>query len=335
MNFQLAPDRASNFAGQYDALFYTFSAFAVFFTIAVFVMVVTFVTKYRRGKKANRANPIHHNSLLEAIFMGVPTIIALTMFVFSAKLFVDMRTPPKNSYEVFVIGKQWMWHLQHPNGIRENNELHVPVGQPVKLTMISQDVIHGFFIPDYRVQYQVVPGRYTQLWFTPTKPGKFNLFCTIHCGTQHSEMGGYVYAMEPKDFAEWQATGGNRFKERPKNLADAGKQLYEELLCNNCHMEKDNPRAPSLYGIFQSKRKMTDGTVVEADENYIRESIVNPYNRLNAGYGNQMPIYEYKKQISEEQIRMLLEYIKTLGSAPAPVTTPAPTARGNAAGGQS
>jgi len=323
-NIQFAPEQASNFAGPHDALFYTITALMIFFAGLVVLMIGIFVVKYRRGAKADRSNPVHDHLKLELTWTFIPTVLAIAIFAWSTKIFVDMRTPPKDAYEVFVIGKQWMWHLQHPNGIRENNELHVPLGVPIKLTMISQDVIHGFYLPEMRVQYMVVPGRYTSQWFTPTKEGKFNIFCTIHCGTQHSEMGGSLYVLRPDDFAKWQAGGGNRFKPMPASLAKQGERIYKELACNTCHGLKDSEKGPALAGIFGKERIMANGQKVVANEDYIRRSIIAPYDQILKGYQNTMPIYVYKEQVTEEQIRALMEYIQTLGNSsetPVPATT--------------
>jgi cytochrome c oxidase subunit 2 len=324
-NFRLRPDGASNFVFQHDLLFGILTALTVLFTVIVAVMILFFALKYRRGTKADRSNPMYESHKLEMLWIVVPTALALAVFAYSSAIFIEMRTPPKNATEVFVIGKQWMWHMQHPNGIKENNELHVPLGKPVKVTMISQDVIHGFYLPEMRVQYQVVPGRYTQLWFTPTKPGRYHIFCTIHCGTQHSEMGGYLYVLPPNEFAKWSANGGNRFKQIPQTLADQGKRHFEELACGTCHGPADNERGPSLMGIFGKPRQMTDGSVKVADEDYIRQSIINPYALINKGYDQTMPVYQLKSQVTEEQIRAMIEYIKTLGVPAAPPASSAAT----------
>ena len=306
------PEQASNFAREYDQLFWLLSALTILFTLIVVVLIVTFVSKYRRGKPADRSNPMHHNTILEIIFLVAPLVLALGIFAWGAKIFVEMREIPDDAMEIFVVGKRWMWHVQHTNGIRENNELHVPVGQPVKLTIISQDVIHGFYIPAFRVQYHAVPGRYTTLWFTATKAGKYNLFCTIHCGTQHSEMGGFVYALEPGDFAKWMENGGNRFKEVPVSMVEKGKRLWEESNCANCHGAQDSKRAPSLAGLVGKKRDFEDGTSVIADRQYIRASILYPYTKILKGYVNAMP--EYSTYFTEDQVNSLVEYIKTIGA---------------------
>lgn len=320
MNFRYVPDQASSYAAHYDLIFYALVALTVVFSLLVGVLVLTFAIKYRAGNKVNRARPIYESKTLELTWSIIPLILGLIMFFFGAQLFVQMRTPPDDAMEVFVIGKQWMWHVQHPNGVRENNTLHVPIGKPVKLTMISQDVIHAFYIPDFRLQYHVVPGRYTSAWFTGTKIGKYPIFCGIYCGTQHSEMGGYVYVMSQKDFAAWLDNGG----ERPvaQTMEQRGSKLFTSIGCANCHGGADTLRAPSLNGIWNSKRTMEDGTVVTADAAYLRESILNPWNRITKGYQNTMP--EYVGQIKEEDVLALIEYIRSTGQGAVPASPAAP-----------
>jgi cytochrome c oxidase subunit 2 len=282
--------------------------------------------KYSHKNKVDRSNAPHGNTKLEIAWSVIPLFMAIGIFVWSTQQFVSLYQPPKNTTKLFVIGKQWMWHIEHTNGIRENNEMHVALGQPVQLTMISQDVIHAFYIPEFRLQWHVVPGRYTSFWFTPTVPGKYHILCAMHCGTQHSEMGGYVYVLPKKEYEDWVAKGGNRFKDTPTTMADAGKQLYEKLACGNCHGDKDNERGPSLYGLYGTKRRLKTGEMVEADNAYIRDAIYDPYMQLVTGYDKTMPEYK-KEQISEEQVLQLIEYIKTLGQAPPTAVTGQPTAQ--------
>jgi len=308
-NFPVAPPSASSYAGEYDLIFYALVALTLIFTFIVGFGVLWFVVKYRKGTYADRSRPIYEDLRLELSWTIIPLILGLVMFFFGAKLFVTMRVPPADAQEIFVIGKQWMWHVQHSNGVRENNTLHVPVGKPVKLTMISQDVIHAFYIPAFRAQMHVVPGRYSTMWFTPTKVGKYHLFCTMYCGTQHSEMGGSVVVMEQKEWAEWIANGGQ--STTPMTMAQAGQKIYNQIACNNCHGPEDNLRAPTLVGLYGSKRRLADGTSVIADETYIRESILRPHNRLSAGYGRTMPAYD--GQITEADALKLIAYIKTMG----------------------
>jgi cytochrome c oxidase subunit 2 len=333
MQFPLRPKAASNFAYDYDLLFFALTALTVFFTVVVGAMVLFFALRYRKGTKADRSKPMHENVKLELLFLIVPTILGLAMFGWGTVLFVNKRTFPENAMEIFVVGKQWMWHAQHMNGVRENNELHLPLGQPVKLTMISQDVVHGFFIPQFRVQYHVVPGRYTQMWFIPTRTGRFNLFCSVHCGTQHSEMAGYVYVLPPDEFARWLASGGNRFREEPATMAEAGEQTFREMRCGSCHGATDTQRGPSLYGMYGNPVTLETGQTVIADAKYIRSSILTPWAQLTAGYGATMPAY--KGTLNEERTFELIAYIKTLGQAGArsAAPEPAPALRGTGAAG--
>lgn len=328
-NFPVMPEQASEHAPKHDALFWTISALLVIFSILVYALIVYLVMKYRKGSPASRANPVHDSKTFEMTFTVIPTILALIVFGWGTKLYVEMRDPPKDCMEIFVIGKQWMWHIQHPNGVRENNTLHVPVGRNVKLIMISQDVIHGFYIPAFRIQYHVVPGRYTEQWFKATKPGKYNLFCSLHCGTQHSEMGGYVYVLTQQEYAEWLANQGKRTT--ALSMVDKGKEVYEQLACGNCHGSVDSPRGPSLNGIFGTERAQEDGSKQLADEAYLRESMLAPYRHLTKGYRNTMPTYS--GSISEENILSLIEYVKSLGKAKtAPMPTATPTTTPNPAG---
>lgn len=327
MKIPFLPEQASNFAREYDALFWLLSFLTILFTMIVMVLALTFINKYRRGKPADRSNPVHHNSKLEALFLFAPLGLALGIFAWGAKIFVEMREPPENAMEIFVVGKRWMWHVQHQNGTRENNTLHVPVGQPVKLTIISQDVIHGLYIPQFRVQYHAVPGRYTTLWFTATKAGRYNLFCSMHCGTQHSEMGGYVYAVPPDEFTKWLDNGGNQYKPIPKTMVQSGQKLWEELNCASCHGATDTKRGPALAGISGKTREFEDGTSMVADRAYLREALVHPYSKILKGYENSMQTYE---DLTEDEINALIEYMKTLGTgssdySPNPSMSEAPT----------
>lgn len=307
VNFPFMPPAASNFAGEHDALFMTILALSVFFFAVTFFFVIYFALKYKKGSKADRSSPMYENLRMEALWIFIPTVLGLFIFAWGAKVYGDMRTPPKDAKEIFVIGKQWMWHIQHPNGVRENNTLHVPVDTDIKLTMIAQDVIHAFYIPAFRVQYMVVPGRYTNMWFRPTKVGKYHLFCNMYCGTQHSEMGGTVVVMGKREYADWLANNGqNRPNLTPEQ---AGEKLFNKIGCANCHGEKDLvPRAPTLAGIFNTTRTMNDGRRFVADETYIRESILRPAEKVTQNYGLTMPAYE--KQITEEDVMNLLAYIR-------------------------
>lgn len=320
-NFPIMPPQGSDYARQVDYLFWTITALTVFFTVVVGLASLVLAIRYRASKRIDRSNAPHHNLKLEIVWSIIPLVLALVIFAWGAIQFVDAHTPPKDAMEVFVVGKQWMWHIQHSNGVRENNALHVPVNRAVKLTMISQDVLHAFYIPAFRAQYHVVPGRYTSIWFKPNKTGKYNMWCAMHCGSLHSEMGGYVYVLPEAEFEAWLANGGENPPATVRTLAEKGGDLYEKLACGTCHGPQDTPRGPSLITLLGRKRTFTDGTSAIADEKYIRESIVNPYARLTQGYESTMP--EYKEQLSEEQLLQLIAYIKTLGTAqPAATATP-------------
>jgi cytochrome c oxidase subunit 2 len=211
--------------------------------------------------------------------------------------------------EVYVVGKQWMWKIQHETGHREINELHIPVGMNVKLTMTTEDVIHNFAVPDFRTKSDVVPGRYTYMWFNATKPGKYRIQCMEYCGLNHSGMGGYVYVMEQRDFDNW--LSGNVSNQTP---VEAGRDLFETKLgCASCHQQTDQGRGPKLAGVFGKDQKLTTGEMVNANEDYIRNSILNPQSQIVEGYQPIMPTF--KGQVTEEQLNALVAYIKSLGGS--------------------
>ena len=209
-----------------------------------------------------------------------------------------------------------MWHLQHADsGIRENNELHVPINRATKLTLISQDVIHGFYCPEFRVKRDAIPGYYTTCWFEPTKVGKYYLFCTEYCGTNHSQMGGWIYVQSQADYAQWVLEKGRKsgaLETAKASPVQQGEALYRQYGCGNCHSAADTSRAPSLVGLYGKKRTFIDGRTTEADRNYLRKAIIDPDNNLLKGYGTvtRMPSY---KDLSEDDINQLIAYIQSLG----------------------
>jgi cytochrome c oxidase subunit 2 len=314
-NFPLVPDQASTFAKQVDDIFLALTSLTVFFTVLVFTLILVMAIRYRRGSNVNRANATDHNLLVEIAWSTPPLILGLIMFVWNVKPYAEAFIPPANAEEIFVIGKRWMWHLQHSaNGIRENNELHVPMGRPFKLTIISQDVIHGFYIPDFRMKRDAMPGQYNTVWFQATKPGKHHLFCSEYCGTNHSEMGGWVYVMTPEDYNNWVKSGGNT-AEKPSTPEQAGYDLFTQLACGNCHKDKDSMRAPSLHNLYGRHRSLQNGQTVIADDTYMRKAIRNPEETLLQGYNATMP--SYKDSLDEQQIHDLIMYIKSLGNGSA------------------
>lgn len=312
-NFPMQPEQASEHAKGYDALFNVITGLSVFFTIIVVLVVFFLATRYKKGSKASRKNPVDSHLGLELSLTIIPLFLALGIFLWSTKNFMKQREMPKDAMEIFVVGKQWMWHLQHMNGIRENQELHIPVDTPVKLTMISQDVLHAMYLPEMRAQYHVVPGRYTDLHFTATKPGVYKMLCAMHCGTQHSEMVGKVFVMSKTDYANWVAAGGNRYDPEAEPMEVAGSKLFAKKGCGNCHTDKNTERAPTLNGLVGSTRSFTDGSTIVADDNYVRESILDSEKQLVQGYTNTM--ISYKSSLTEEQVLQLMAYIKSKQSA--------------------
>jgi cytochrome c oxidase subunit 2 len=319
-NFPLLPDQASSSASKVDGLMLFELAIISFFTLLILVLVVAFAIRYRRGSRADRSHPPTHSKQMEAVWIGIPFVLSMVMFAWSAQVFYDLYRVPGDAYEVYVVGKQWMWYLQHPQGRKEINELHVPLGRPVKLKMTSQDVIHSFFIPAFRTKQDVLPGRYTEMWFEPTKPGKYRLFCTEYCGTNHSTMGGWVYVMEPEDYEAWLVQG-----DRGPTLVDEGKQLFVQNHCAGCHGPNQSVKAPRLEGVYGKQVPIHDKADPEkvnfvlADDRYIIDSIKLPQSQIVAGYGQQvngelksiMP--SYQDQISEADLLKILAYIKSIG----------------------
>ena len=241
------------------------------------------------------------------------------MFTWGASIFFKESRPPDDSMQIYVVGKQWMWKLQHMEGQREINELHIPVGRPVRLTMTSEDVIHSFFVPAFRTKQDVVPGRYSTTWFTATKPGKYHLFCAEYCGTNHSRMIGWVYAMEPQEYEAW-LSGGRAFG----SLAENGEKLFQDLACGNCHKPDGSGRCPTLVGLYGKNVQLASGQTVRADEAYIRESILQPNARIVAGFQPLMPTFQ--GLVTEEGVLQLVEYIKSMGIKPAATPAGATTA---------
>ena len=312
----LFPEQASTFAGNVDALYLFLIAVTAFFSLLIGTLVVVFAIKYRRKAPDEVATEVHESGLLEIAWTVIPFALALVTFFWGAKVFFQITRPPANAIEIYVTAKQWMWKLQHEDGHREMNELHVPIGQPVRLTMASEDVIHSFFVPAFRFKRDVVPGRFSTAWFEATKPGKYHLFCAEYCGTRHSGMIGWIYAMTPADYQAWLAGGTPG-----ETLASAGAKRFVEQACNTCHGEQKGARGPSLTGVFGSTVRMQSGQTVKVDEAYIRESIVNPQAKLLEGYPPIMPTYQ--GLISEEGLLQLTAYIKSLSPAPAAAGVPA------------
>jgi len=306
-NFPLFPKQASSYAWHMDFMYFVLTALSVFFFVAVTLVLIYFGIKYRKGSSADRTLTSPDNNTLELAWTIIPTIMALAMFVWATLFFFHVTQPPADSMEIFVVGKQWMWKIQHPEGQREINELHVPVGQNVKLTMTSQDVIHDFFIPEFRTKADVVPGKYTTQWFRATVPGEYHIFCAQYCGTEHSGMVGRVVAMKPEDYETWLR---GSFTGLTPTMA--GEQLFQKLGCVSCHMTGDTPRGPRLTGIMGTEVKLQNGQMAKVDEEYIRESILYPNAKQVFGFPLLMPTFD--GQLSQEEILELIAYIKSLAT---------------------
>ena len=316
-SFPLFPEQASTMAGRVDALYFYLVAVSAFFAILIALLVIVFAIKYRRRSETELPRGIEGSLKLEVAWSAIPLAIALSFFFWGAKLFFAMNRPPNDALEVYVVGKQWMWKIQHADGQREINELHVPVGRAVRLTMTSEDVIHDFSIPAFRMKKDVVPGRYTTEWFQASRTGRYHIFCAQYCGTKHSGMTGWIDVMEPADYQAWLSGGA-----ASESLADAGAKLFQRHACNTCHRPDSLARGPNLEGLFGKQVQLADGRTITADESYIRESILTPNARLVKGFQPIMPTFQ--GLVSEEELLQLVAYVKSLSKPPAaPGSSPA------------
>jgi cytochrome c oxidase subunit 2 len=311
--FHLFPDQASTVAARVDALLYFLLGVSVFFVLLIAGLILYFMVKYRRRRPDERGSPIHGSLALEVLWTAIPFAIALVAFFWGASIYAALQRPPDDALEIHVVGKQWMWKMQHMEGRREINTLHVPVHQPIKLTMTSEDVIHSFYVPAFRIKQDVLPGRYTSVWFEATQPGEYHLFCTEYCGTLHSGMVGKVIAMDQAAFGAW--LGGTE-GDANVPVAEAGERIFTELGCPSCHRADAGARGPSLDGLAGREVRLADGAAVVADDDYLRESILYPRAKVVAGYEPLMPLYQ--GLITEEQVLQLVSYIKNLSPEPAP-----------------
>jgi cytochrome c oxidase subunit 2 len=307
--FSLFPERASTMAGRVDALYFALIGISGFFSLLIAGLIVVFAIKFRRRTPAAIGAPIHGSTLLEVAWTGFPFLISMGVFVWGASVFFAMSRPPDETLNIYVVGKQWMWKFQHLDGQREINELHVPVGRPVKMIMTSEDVIHDFFVPAFRVKADVLPGRYTSVWFQPTKPGRYHLFCAEYCGTRHSGMIGEVVVMDPSDYQTWLSGGAPE-----GSLASTGAKLFADLACNTCHRPDAQGRGPVLEGLFGNTVTLQSGETRVVDEAYVRESILTPSATIAAGFQPIMPTFQ--GLVTEEQLLALVEYVKSLKALP-------------------
>jgi cytochrome c oxidase subunit II len=309
-DFPLFPDQASTMAREVDELYLFELGVAGFFTVLIFLLIVGFAVHYRRRSRADRSNPPTASKVMEVTWIVLPLVLGLVMFAWGARLFFKEYESPGDALDIAVVGKQWMWHLQHPEGRSEINELHLPVGKAVKLTMISHDVIHSFYVPAFRVKQDVLPGRYTTLWFEPARVGRYHLFCAEYCGTNHSAMRGSVTVMEPVDFQRWLSEGGVG-----PSMAEEGERLFVQHHCAGCHRGSQTVHAPRLEGVFGRPVPIQEGRevhFVKADASYIRDSILRPKAQIVAGYEPVMP--SFQDQINEQDLLKIIAYIKSIGA---------------------
>lgn len=323
------PDQASTFAWQVDLLYFYLIVVSVAFTIPIAAAVFFFAIRYREREKYSTPDELHGSIVLETTWSIIPFVVSMTIFLGGAYVYFEQYTPPADAMEIYVVGKQWMWKIQHGTGQREINELHIPVGRKIKLTMTTEDVLHDFFVPAFRTKADIVPGRYTYLWFEATKPGKYHLFCAEYCGLNHSGMGGWVYVMDQRDFDNW--LSGNTSGQTPVEL---GKDLFENKLgCASCHAGGPQQRGAKLEGIYGKEVKLLGGQTVVADDQYIRNSILNPASQIVEGFQPIMPTF--KGQVTDEQLNGLVAYIKSLsgvtGTSSATTTSTASNTAANSA----
>jgi cytochrome c oxidase subunit 2 len=288
-----------------DLLYFFLTGVTAFFVVLVAALVVYFTIKYRRRSPNEVGADIHGSLVLELTWTIIPLLLSMVMFGWGASLFFRMSRPPADSMEIYVVGKQWMWKVQHPEGVREINELHVPIDRNVRITLGSEDVIHDYGIPAFRVKMDAVPGKLTTMWFRATKVGTYHIYCDQYCGTRHAGMIGEVIAMEPQAYEAWLAGG-----RAGVTTAQSGETLFRDLACATCHLLDNSGRGPSLASLAGSTVKLADGRSVVADDNYLRESIMNSQAKVVAGYAPIMPVFQ--GQVSEENLMQLISYIKSL-----------------------
>jgi len=304
--FPLWPQRASAYAGTLDFLFISLLVIAALTTALVVFLLVLFAAKYRHSSTAPRDEPTKKTWRWEVGWTAASLLVFVGLAMWGADLYLKLYNPPADALQIFVVGKQWMWKAEHPGGQREINELHVPAGQDVRLVMASQDVIHSFYIPALRIKQDVVPGRYETMWFRADKVGRYHLFCAEYCGTDHAHMGGWLTVMSPRDYGNWLRDQGGQM-----TLAAQGQSLFHRYGCSGCHEPGGTVRAPNLNGVYGSPVPLSDGSVVVADEAYVRDSILNPKRQVAAGYQPVMPTFA--GQLSEDDLVKLVAYIQSLG----------------------
>ena len=319
-HLSIIPEQASTLAPQVDQLYWFIIGVTAFFGILVSILVVYFAVKYRTNDPLAVGAPITGSIPLELAWSIIPFLISVVIFVWASQVFFNIYRPPDQTLDIYATGKRWMWKFQHLDGKAEINELHVPVGRPVKVTFTSEDVLHSLYFPSFRTKADAIPGRYSSVWFDATKVGSYHIFCAEYCGTRHSGMIGTVHVMEPADYQAWLSGSGGG-----GTLASRGERLFSELACNTCHIGDGSGRGPSLHDKFGTQEQLANGSVVSIDEGYVRESILTPQMKVVAGYQPVMPTFQ--GLVNEENVMALIEYVKSLrSSGTAATNTAAPTA---------
>lgn len=304
--FRLFPPQASTTAPSIDVLYFALTVISLFFIAVIFLPILFFCVKYRRGSPADRSHPSSGSNLIEVGWTALPTLMGLAIFSWSALDYFRIERKPDNAIDLQVVGKQWMWKIQHAEGRREINELHIPVDRTVAITLTSQDVIHSFFVPAFRVKQDVVPGKYTSEWFRATRTGEYHIFCSQYCGTQHAKMIGRVVVMQPQAYERWLKTG-----QQTESIVRNGERLFHDRGCSGCHAPNSQFHAPLLEGLYRKPVPLADGSVITADDQYLRDSILQPAKQISAGYDNIMP--SFSGHLSEEEIMALIAYLKAIG----------------------
>lgn len=306
----MIPERASQSAYAVDSLYIALVWMTAILVIGIAVTILFFLSYYNRETEVNREGAPLGSLTLETVWSVIPAIASVVIFGASMSIYSQLMASAESGEDIYVVGKQWMWKFQYPNGHREINSLHVPAGETVRLRMISQDVIHSLYIPAFRLKKDVLPGRYRVLSFEPTETGTYKLFCAEYCGTEHAQMGGAVTVMEPAAYEEWLREGGGEGGGEELTLAESGEQLFEQKGCVSCHGEDARVNAPSLEGVYGAEVQLANGETVTADEEYLRQSILKPQADIVAGYEPLMP--SFQGQLTENEIIDLIEYIKSL-----------------------
>jgi len=319
-NVLLFWEAASSVAGEVNAFFVCMLILCTVVAVGIASFLIYCAIRYHRKAENELGSQTRYNIPAETLWTVVPFVLFIGMFIWGAKMYFDIVRPPDNTINMYVVAKQWMWKVQHPEGQREINELHIPAGRAVKLTMTSEDVIHSFFVPAFRTKQDVLPGRYTTIWFAAQKPGKYHLFCAQYCGTSHSGMIGWIYVMNPREYQAWLTEGAAE-----GSLASTGEKYFHQFGCANCHNFTNQGRCPDLRNLYMRPVQLTTGQTVLADDSYIREKLRDPDAQIPWGFAsNVMP--NFTGIVSEDQIVALISYIKALGPAPGTLEPASPGA---------